>query len=445
VHYDGACQLEIGRDLANLHFSTKQQLERKALKALPSTQDGPLMLKNAGISVLTIGTLDGSSTSGYNEGYLNIGDGAEYYISSVLIDTSILPLTTENALSSTYYTPPSTRSNAMDLFEQSKEYSYSVSIDTSASEFSETFNPSSVTDILYFALDLSSLVDEETDNPLVINTKGSYKLLTDPDLINQHTLNYGMSISKLNLNYDDMFLNYAKITGKIDFTQGDINFRAFTKNRTFVENALLCRNIPFGLLVTPGNGSKHNPFAGQSQLQAFSEDTVVRAIKGIPSISYDDYSPVFPELDNKFLGPEKSTYKIGLMEPPDSQARFFDYSASSNIYKNRFYFNKKYSQTLQSTNLDLPVIADISLNIVDKLINQYDPDYLTYWDVFRRLSFKKLGQLFYEGGFFNFKFIDEGWRGIKVKEVLAKYAEANSGLLGQDINDEDIILKESDR
>lgn len=445
VHYDSHCQLDMGKELAELQVATREKFELQALKSLPITTDGPLFLKNAGISILTRGTLDNTITSGYNDGYLNIGDGAEYYVSSILIDSNALPLVTDNALSSTYYTPPSTRWNAMSLFKEDGIYSYRVKINTSASEFDPNFDNTPVTDLLYFALDLSSLVDVETVNPLVIQTTGLYKLLTDPDLIKQHTLNYGMSIAKLNLDYRDTFLNYAKSTSAIEFTQGDINFRAFSKNRTFVENALLCRNIPFGLIVTPGNGSKHNPFAGQSTLDQYTDDQVVRSVRGITSISYNDNTPVIPQLDNKTLGLEKSTYQVGLVEIPDTQARFFDYSSSSYLYNSRFYTDKAYTPILQNASASLPVLANISLNVVDRLINEYNPDYLTYWDVFRRLTLKNIGELFYEGGFFNFKFIDEGWRGVKIREVLSKYSEVNSGLNNLDTDDTTIILKESDR
>ena len=136
---------------------------------------------------------------------------------------------------------------------------------------------------------------------------------------------------------------------------------------------------------------------------------------------------------------------MGLVEIPDTQARFFDYSSSSYLYNSRFYTDKAYTPILQNASASLPVLANISLNVVDRLINEYNPDYLTYWDVFRRLTLKNIGELFYEGGFFNFKFIDEGWRGVKIREVLSKYSEVNSGLNNLDTDDTTIILKESDR
>jgi hypothetical protein len=83
--------------------------------------------------------------------------------------------------------------------------------------------------------------------------------------------------------------------------------------------------------------------------------------------------------------------------------------------------------------------SQVVVDIVDKLINTYDVDNLTWWDIYRRLKLNQVGALNYGSSKFILKQIENGWRGVPVIDVLSRIDRQYTGI-NVDLDPTDTVI-----
>lgn len=394
-----------------------------------------LYLNDSGICVVTSGTQDNISVPTGN------GDGYYMYINQV--DLNCTPLVTTNDSSKTYYVPEKARFNALTLFNQSKNVTLTASSLEGHNELTAGDTGVSALRPLYMALDLDSIKLITNKNPLVSTYTVSYTVLEDQTLIDEHTKNNGMAISRVNIDYRDPLYRYILDTSSVDLQQHDINFKAVKTGRDYPGGILIAKNVPFGLIVTPVVGSKFNPFNGFSKITYF-EDKIVRSLQLSPDIQGSDISPNKPQLKELNLyNNAGGELKVGLVEPDDTQNVFHKYEASSSLYTETFYRDGLYQASTSPVSSN--GISYLIKDVLDYLYTTYSPDEILWFDVFRRMPLNKVGELFYDTNRELMSRLEIGFRNnIKINYLL--YSGDGNDLSDQVLTDDDkVIIKVGDR
>lgn len=365
--------------------------------------------------------------------YLELGDGAGYYFSAVNFQGSCLPLPSINQVSITRYVPHEVRYNALKILSIFPGITITAESPSALHEFSDSYDYTLDTEVMYFAMDLESVEDIPTNQLLINNTRVKFKLITGEER-DTHVKNYGMNITKVNIDFNDPLLHYIRDTSSFTLSQYDISFRNLPVRRTNVGDLILSRNIPFGIIISPGNGSKHNPFHTMSKVTTYDSDLVVRELNLIPRF-------LTPETIPERLLPEYRVY--------DDLNQLF-----IGEYENRFYQNidnvyYKYELILDSFQNSYTTTTKIRspesklVKLVDTLVSSYDIQFLTWWDVYRRLSLNDIGSLMT----FNSKtlrdLISNGWRGVNVTEVLSRIPLITTGINEELLPSDKIYIQES--
>lgn len=370
-----------------------------------------------------------------------IGDGDGYYVVVRSVAEEDKALVLDTKVSSTYYSPPDVRYNAMTLFKEDPSI-YLTVVSNQINEFDTEYNMSSVPDIMVFGINLSTIETVPSDNPLVDITKATYKKLTQSE-IEYYTLNYGLSITRANINYDDPFLYYARDVSTITLQQSDITFRSFDRNRTIVGENILSRNIPFGLILTPGCGSHHNPFAGFSKIDSYDGSTVTRTIRFIPDVNVNDIRVTSPPLEFNKLYTTQNKTSIGLIEETSFESAVFTYNPNSYIFNDRFY-KDGFKQSI-TNNKDFGYSNFVKK--INLLKESYDIDELTWWDIFRRLNFTEISRFIYDNNPEVTVDITAGMLGPSIRRVLARLDPNETTLLipTESLTEDKIVLERRDR
>jgi len=236
----------------------------------PLSNEGlPMYLTDAGIPVEKIDQ---------SEAAVPTGDGDGYYMDIQKSDGSHVPLVTTSDYSSTYYVPPGVRYNALTLFKENKDYILQASSLFGVNELVSGDTGASALRPLYLILDLESMASESNNNPLVSRYSANYRVSDDQDEIDEHTLNNGLAVTRVNLDYRDSLYRYIMDTGRAKLSLNDINFKAIEDPKDYRGGVRIGRNMPFGLIITPVAGSKFNPLNGVSNLDSFG-DTVSRSVR----------------------------------------------------------------------------------------------------------------------------------------------------------------------
>lgn len=365
--------------------------------------------------------------------YLELGDGAGYYFSAVNFQGSCLPLPSINQVSITRYVPHEVRYNALKILSIFPGITITAESPSALHEFSDSYDYTLDTEVMYFAMDLESVEDIPTNQLLINNTRVKFKLITGEER-DTHVKNYGMNITKVNIDFNDPLLHYIRDTSSFTLSQYDISFRNLPVRRTNVGDLILSRNIPFGIIISPGNGSKHNPFHTMSKVTTYDSDLVVRELNLIPRF-------LTPETIPERLLPEYRVY--------DDLNQLF-----IGEYENRFYQNidnvyYKYELILDSFQNSYTTTTKIRspesklVKLIDTLVSSYDVQFLTWWDVYRRLSLNDIGSLMT----FNSKtlrdLISNGWRGVNVTEVLSRIPLITTGINEELLPSDKIYIQES--
>lgn len=404
----------------------------------------PLYLNDAGVS--TVQKTDSNPPEFYSN--LVLGDGAGYYFSTIDGNFTELPIACETDISSAYYIPPNIRSNILDLIGSNSLMNLTSESLSTGHEFSQSYNPSADINVMYFALDLTTVKDKVTNNSLVNTTSGLYRRLSDSDAI-QHSKNYGFNVTKVNLDYRDPLIHYARDSSCVTLSQNDMNFRSFDVNRSPGQQSIITRGIPFALILTPGCGVSHNPLNGQSRLAAYDSSTIRRTISLSTHIDNNKNDTNLPVLDNKKIYQETGNFYHGLYEKEldqDPHGYIFVYNPSSSIFDKSYYYNGSYSNVQPPSSARTgSVESHLVLNIIDKLKTLYNPTDLTWWDVYRRLKIHEIGMLSYCNSKDLINNLSNQFRGIPIRDVISRANPKFTGIDSELDPSDLIIINEIDR
>jgi hypothetical protein len=398
---------------------------------------------------------DGLEVEVYNEGaptdvgVVPLGDGDGYYISATTVQYGTLPLYLSSQLSSTFYLPQSTRLKVLDLFNIDPTIVLSTSSTYTNSEFGAGYDLTSTLFPLYFALNLSSIGDLERVNSLVDEVSALFVLQTSANA-NAHAQNYGLNAVRVNVDFNDPFFVYAKNASSINLRMSDISFRSMIPARSN-NNQILARSIPFALILVPGMGSEHNPFATISKLSNF-ENTVIRDLELVPTIFKSKSEQDILALDEKYLYDELGTFKLGIGGVVDTQNVIYRFNPNSDRYGLSYFSGGVYTST-QPARDRLPH-GKLVYDIIESTIKTnyslqsdvYGTSSVTWWDLFRRLTATEYASL---GVYVTDKFFNKlalGWRGINVRDVLNRQVEGESGIIEDAVaSDDTIYINSEDR
>jgi hypothetical protein len=366
-----------------------------------------------------------------NGGPIPIGPGHGYYIQIDSLNNGCIGLETTNDLSSSYYVPGEVRFNALTLLGINPAVTLNSESISLQGEFDSTFSVSDISlSPKYFALVLSSIDEDLTINPLVVRTSARYELLDSQELIDEHTNSNGFAVSRVSLDHTDFLFKYMVDSSSISLSQYDITFRGFESNNGIIQNTIISRNIPFGLIITTSKGSKFNPFGVRSKITDFSS-SITRSINVVPSINVNDFAPPESPLEERVMYYETSGYRIGVVEPNATQNIVHRFSASSENLTNTFYENGSYVSA--NAMVSSYGISYMVRNVLDNLIDTYDPSSLTWWDIYSRIPASKFGELMYDNSIPLQLALAQGFRNeVKIYPILDRYEEESLSILDED-------------
>lgn len=381
--------------------------------------------------------------------YLNIGDGAGYYISSVDINSVAYPLPTTNELSSSRYLPPFERHIVLRNLGTDAKLRINVSSNQNH-EFTQNYNPSADVSPMYFVLDFDKLGDIISPNSVINILSATYRRVTDQEGYN-HSRNYSLNTIKVNLDHRDPLIHYARDTSTLSIELDDFNLRAFDENRTPAREKIILRNVPAAIILTPGLGSFHNPFNGRSTVTNYGDSIITRTLNLTPNIDVNNTVQLRPPLDISNVYNSIGTAYHGLYEKffdQDIHGNIFTYNPSSSIFDKSYFYNGTYSNSQPpSSTREKPIEAKIAIDLVDKLANLAGVQELTYWDVYRRLSINDLGKLSTISPTTFMRKLESGWRNnVPIKYVISRAPLRPSGIPdGVTVPNDNIIINEVDR
>lgn len=389
----------------------------------------PLPLGNEGLEVIVFNEGTALLDEAEEVIHVDLGEGDGYYLEARLENGSLAPLRTQNDLSSAFYTSVETHQQSLKLMGENSDISFYVTAINNQSEFDDNYG-TPPTEPMYFKLNLGSIGDLDRRDSLVDSVSGTYSRVTGINNINAHARSYGFGAAKLNIDYDDPFITYAKETNLIGFKQNFVSFRSFAPAKSSTRDQTLVRTMPFILIVTPGKGSKHNPFATRSVLSEFNTE-VSRELKTVPSIAISKNREPEHPLDIEFTANELGTFYVGLVgkENPDTQNILYKFNITSPKYQGRYFYNGKYNNSspdIVSTPITRLVIWEL---ITRKLFEKYTVNGLTTWDIFRRLTAEQMAAISFE---FTDRFqtsLRNGFRGITIRNVLNRLDVSETGII----------------
>jgi hypothetical protein len=399
-----------------------------------------LFLRNAGVPV--------QSLAGVSS-FLDIGDGAGYYISALNVNSGQYPLLTTNDLSSSKYLPPFTRHLILRTLGTDPGLLLQVSSDANH-EFSQTYNPSADVAPMYFKLDFDSLDDVISPNSVVNILSATYRRVTDAEGT-AHSRNYSFNIIKVNLDHRDPAIHYARDTSTITVELDDFNLRAFDENRTPVRENIILRNVPAAIILTPGMGSAHNPFNHMSNIVNYGDPVVVRSLNITPSLDVNNSNQLRPPLESSNVYNSIGTPYFGLYEKlfdQDIHGNVFTYDPNSPVFSKSYFYDGAYSNIQPpSSAREGSIESKLAIGVVDKLAVLTGVEDLTYWDVYRRLSINDIGKLAATSPKNLIRKLESGWRNdVKIKYVLSRDPVRPSGIPdGTTVPNDLIIISEQDR
>lgn len=388
----------------------------------------PVPVQEAGLEVVQIaeGGLPILDEFTEQTNYVQLGKGSGYYFSATLENNEIVPLETINNLSSTYYLSPQTRDTVLELFNKDPAIRLRVESASATNEFTAYVTGTELTP-LYFRLRLNSVGDIERYNPIVREVSGYYDALTSQTDIDEHIQDYGFNISKVFVDYDDPFFFYASQQKIISFTQCDVSFEGTYPSKG-VQNALISRNIAFGIILIPVRGSKYNPFAGRSTLINF-ESPAVRELTVINDIRQKD---IYEAVKENNLHDVAGIYSIGMLETPNTQNIIFSYSG---IDATDLYFSAGNFLTDQPDR-SYPITHRLIKQILETNISgTYGLSSVTWWDIYRRLTAAEMARIAYELPKTLLDKLASGYRGYRIRHVLQRENINDGSQLGDALDD----------
>tara|TARA_R110000824_G_scaffold62437_2_gene165355 strand:- start:505 stop:3213 length:2709 start_codon:yes stop_codon:yes gene_type:complete len=361
-----------------------------------------------------------------------LAEGGGYYLSASICDnsdaSSAIAVDASSNLAIALDVSPETRANALNILEEDDSVKFTASVSYANSEFGDSYDLASELSPMYFVLDLSTVGEKSNVNPIVTDTTGTYTMVTSIDTINNHARSNGYNVRVLNIDYNDPFLVYASGTSSIDITTKDISFNDFMVKKGGTRgDSVILRRLPFSVVLNPGKGSKHNPLAGESELESW-EDSITRNIYFVPDIDTTEDGTLDTVLEKYFTGVEDGTYKIGLMEPTDTNSAGFRYETSSTKFQNTYYSDGSESSTMPTRTRS--GVATL-VRKVDALVSKYEipTGKITWFDIWKRFDateFYNIQNVSVSAGFV--EWLIDGGRGVKITKILSRSPLVITGL-----------------
>jgi len=387
-----------------------------------------LLIPNAGICVLT-----------QSNGSFNIenspGDG--YYLYLNTVDSGCIPYSYDTDVSAALIAPPQVRYEALRISDINPNLFLTCRSTSSSHEFLPGDNPQTNLESMYFKLNLESVTSVEDSNLLIDTTNATYTLITNEDEIKEHTGNNGFAVSRVNIDYRDPIFRYAQETSSISATQTDLSFRRFNSRLNL--DPILTRNLPFGLVLVPVRGSRHNPFNGRSVIKNF-DNFVERSIELTYSLDHLKEQRLSTRALNSVLLAKSNETRVGIAEPVDTEAVSYVFDKNSEFFVNNMYNSIDY---FSSVNQVSSYGASYLIKDVLDYVKTYHNTSSLYWfDVFRRLPLNRFGELMYDCTPDLMVKLGNGYRdNIKIKNLL------NREDLEDDLLEDDpiVVITKNDR
>lgn len=342
------------------------------------------------------------------------GDGYYFFLDSN--EDGCLPFAYQNNAERTFYPPQEVRQIALDLLGEDSAITLRAT-STQTHEFTYNDIPAYSLTPLYFSIDLSSIETIPRSNSLIDRNSVNFNLITDQDEINAHLDSNGFAVTRANIDYRDPIFRYALETSSLTLEQSDITFRAFEENNSTVGLSTLARTIPFGILLTPVAGGLNNPFNGRSTLEGYANNEVTRSIRMVPALHIPEKTIKTSGISEVNLYNESGEYQIGEVEPKDIQNVTYRIDTESDQLKYRFRNFSEYTSSI-----DLPSSYGASYlikDVIDFLIDSYNPSSVSWYDIMRRIPVSKLGQVLYDVTPQFLMDLMNGYReGLKIVNVL---------------------------
>lgn len=445
--YDYINQKKLSAD-PDKYTEPQHKIEIARLKFLPSDIEIKIKVETLDEGEQLVTLQDPGLSFTDNDAALNhvpLGEGDGYYIvvekqSSLVADPieQVLEadeeaLILDTSLDYSYYVPLQDRKTALGLLGKPSEFIFTVSSSMINSELSSGYQEVYESKAKYYKLDLSSVEDERSDNHFVNRITAKYtKILTQADR-EIHSRTYGGKVQKLNLSYDDPFIQYADREGEFTLSYNEFTFRNFDKNLSPQGKSILLRSLPDAIIILPTNTTEQNPYNGYSIIKTITEDTVVREVEADTDIGLTTDRDINRQsLPYKYTYDYLGDFKFGLAGIEDSQNILYIYDPDD--------FTDTYIVSGR------PPVGKAIYDILENTISKkYSFDYLTWWDLYRRMPMidfmKFLNEVPHE-------FLDQltkSWRGYKFKDVLYRgpnYTLDNLTEIDPTVEDR-IILEES--
>mgnify|MGYP003651350800 FL=1 len=162
----------------------------------------------------------------------------------------------------------------------------------------------------------------------------------------------------------------------------------------------------------------------------------------LPSISVADDDPSQSELEEVSLYLDTGgDEKVGLVEPDDTQNVKYNYDATNPKFTNTFFSNGAY--TTSTTPVSSYGISFMVKDVIDYIIDTYNPEDIVWFDVFRRMTINKVGEYLYDTNRELTSQLERGFRnGMSINSLI----KSEKDLSGEILPDDDkVIIKKEDR
>jgi len=418
-------------------YTDRQQIELARMRFLLTdlestfdieTIDGTeyqLELEDAGVEVEYAPTLGLVENASVSSDYVPPGEGDGYYYKIETELGQLLPLVLDTQIDKAFYITNDTRRLALKLLDVDSSYTFTTTVNFIDSEFSSGFSTEYTASAHYFKLDLRTIDSTPTRDSFVENIVATYVKLTDPEEIAEHSKTYGAKVTQFNIQYDDPFLQYADRSGAVTINMNDVTFRQFVPKRTPSNNSIITRNLPDGFVLYPVTDLKDNPTGGLSEFQTVADQVTRRLVADI-DFTLDEIGLSRRALRETLVWDGESSYSYGLVGIKDTQNVYYVYNQED--FPNTFQVQERSPE------------GNLIYNILEqKLKQRYSFDYLTWWDLYRRLSAKEFSKLIFSMPNLIVDKLYLGWLGTQAKDVLYRNGQAPDNLTEVNTAIDDLI------
>jgi hypothetical protein len=375
-----------------------------------------LSIPNEGVSVNRITTLNQLTVPSLGSpNRLNIGNGGGYYVAGEDSQGQGVAVLSTNIIHQAYYAPPAVRMKVLNMLDINPALTFTASSMSNSHEFVSGDLGASDIKPLFFALNLSSVEGDYTDNPLIEDYSGTYSLLTASADIQTYMNNNALNTPMLAVDYRDPIYRYILDTSTVKVSLKDFNLIGFSGQGVPFNGTKFVKNIPFGVVVTPVAGGRYNPFNGSSKLVSYG-DTHVRSLSVLPAMDATIDGSLYPLFEAYNLNLEDGVDQVGIAEGNNNQN--IGYRYVEDMFTQTFYSASAGSYGTSSAPASSYGTSYLLKEVIDYLSDTYNSTTFTWFDVFSRMPVNEMGRVFYDSGKSLISDIANGYRnGIKLNYV----------------------------